>query len=97
MAPADAFYTFKGFLGARRRLPGRSGPPGADYNTLPRFKPLAVQFAISYWRDGSRADLARLKAGFVAPGTTPPRVETTPFWANLACRLRKLAGCQWVK
>jgi len=27
LAPADAFYTFKGFLGEKRLLPGRSGPP----------------------------------------------------------------------
>ncbi|MGI9503762.1 MAG: hypothetical protein ACR2RE_11995, partial [Geminicoccaceae bacterium] len=32
LPPADAFYTFKGWLGERRRLPGRDGPPGADYN-----------------------------------------------------------------
>ncbi len=31
LAPSDAFYTFKGTLGKRRLLPGRDGPPGADY------------------------------------------------------------------
>lgn len=41
--PADAVYTFKGFLGEKRLLPGRSGPPGADYNTLPAYKPLHRQ------------------------------------------------------
>ncbi len=43
LAPSDAFYTFKGTLGKRRLLPGRNGPPGADYNTLPVLKPLHLQ------------------------------------------------------
>ena len=51
LAPADAFYTFQGYLGAIRSLPGRSGPPGADYNTLPRFKPRATQLIAFHWRD----------------------------------------------
>ena len=50
--PADAFYTFKGFLGEKRLLPGRSGPPGADYNTLPAYKPLHRQMIAFHWRDG---------------------------------------------
>lgn len=52
LAPADAFYTFKGFLGEKRLLPGRSGPPGADYNTLPANKPLHRQMIAFHWRDG---------------------------------------------
>ena len=52
LPPADAFYTFKGFLGEKRLLPGRSGPPGADYNTLPANKPLHRQLTGSHWRDG---------------------------------------------
>lgn len=48
----DAFYTFKGFLGEKRLLPGRSGPPGADYNTLPANKPLHRQMIAFHWRDG---------------------------------------------
>lgn len=47
----DAFYTFKGFLGEKRLLPGRSGPPGADYNTLPAFKPLHRQMIAFHWRE----------------------------------------------
>jgi len=35
LAPDDAFYQFKGRLGESRKLPGRDGPPGADYVTLP--------------------------------------------------------------
>ena len=47
----DAFYTFKGALGERRLLPGRSGPPGADYNTLPAFKPKARQMIAFHWTE----------------------------------------------
>lgn len=51
LAPSDAFYTFKGFLGEKRLLPGRSGPPGADYNTLPAYKPLHRQMIAFHWRE----------------------------------------------
>jgi hypothetical protein len=47
----DAFYTFKGFLGEKRLLPGRSGPPGADYNTLPGHKPWHRQLIAFHWRE----------------------------------------------
>ena len=52
LPPSDAFYTFRGWLGARRRLPGRTGPPGADYNTLPAFKPMGLQLLAFYWHHG---------------------------------------------
>jgi len=52
LPPSDAFYMFKGFLGEKRLLPGRSGPPGASYNTLPSFKPLHRQMIVFHWRDG---------------------------------------------
>jgi hypothetical protein len=66
LPPSDAFYTFQGFLGERRLLPGRSGPPGADYNTLPVYKDKAVQMIAFHWRDNDRAyleALARLDGG----------------------------------
>lgn len=66
----DAFYAFQGWLGERRRLSGRDGPPGADYNTLPPLKPAALQLAWSYWREGNREDLAAFEAGF-ANGADP--------------------------
>ena len=53
LPPADAFYVFAGWLGERRLLPGRDGPPGADYNTLPAFKSKAVQLALFYWAEGA--------------------------------------------
>ena len=43
LPPSDALYMFKVYLGEKRLLPGRSGPPGASYNTLPAFKPLLRQ------------------------------------------------------
>ncbi len=52
LPPDDAFYRFEGWLGARRLLPGRDGPPGADYNTWPAFKPPGMQLLTSYWRQG---------------------------------------------
>ena len=64
LAPADAFYTFKGFLGEKRLLPGRSGPPGADYNTLPANKPLHRQMIAFHWREND-ADYVKW---FKAPG-----------------------------
>ncbi len=60
LPPDDAFYSFAGYLGARRRLPGRDGPPGADYNTWPTLKPLGLQLLSGYWREGDRGDQARL-------------------------------------
>ncbi len=67
-APDDAFYTFKGFLGERRRLPGRDGPPGADYNTLPQLKPLGLQLLVGFWREGDRGDRARFEASYAKTG-----------------------------
>jgi hypothetical protein len=63
----DAFYTFQGYLGERRWLQGRSGPPGADYNTWPTLKPRAVQMLAFYWRDGDPGDVARFEASLAEP------------------------------
>jgi len=52
LPPSDAFYTFTGWLGRKRLMPGSSGPPGADYNTIPAFKPLHIQLAASHWWEG---------------------------------------------
>ncbi len=68
IAPRDAFYTFQGYLGERRLLPGRDGPPGADYNALPRLKPWPVQFPLGYWREGAQDDYRRLLATWAANG-----------------------------
>ncbi len=52
LAPVDAFYTFRGWLGERRSLPGRDGPPGADYNTLPSLKNRSLQMIVFHWWNG---------------------------------------------
>jgi hypothetical protein len=67
IARDDAFYTFQGYLGERRWLRGRDGPPGADYNTLPSLKPRGIQMLAFYWRDGDPDDLARLRASLGSP------------------------------
>jgi hypothetical protein len=48
-----------GYLGERRLLPGRDGPPGADYDTLPPLKPLPRQLVAFAWRPGHPKDLRR--------------------------------------
>ena len=93
---ADAFYAFHGFLGERRRLPGRDGPPGARYNTLPELKPLPAQVLDGYWREGNEGDWARYRhsgeqgaghAGFA-------RAQAAVFHHNLACLRRGRQGCE---
>jgi hypothetical protein len=62
LPPNDAFYMFQGFLGKRRRLPGRSGPPGASYNVPAALKPRGRQMLAFYWREGNAGDLERINA-----------------------------------
>ena len=95
LAQSDAFYTFKGYLGARRTLPGRDGPPGADYNTLPMLKPWVRQLIAGYWRPGNRGDGARLERALKEPNWVLAllRQQAAVFKANLACARRGGAGC----
>ena len=60
LPPDDAFYGFKGFLGERRRLPGRSGPPGADYNIWPAAKGPVTEMLAGYWREDDPETLAAI-------------------------------------
>jgi hypothetical protein len=96
LPPSDAFYVFQGWLGERRALPGRDGPPGADYNTLPALKPKALQLAAFYWHEDDPGYLDLLAAALERGG--PASVDAEPFAArlaqDLAAPLRKLAGCQ---
>ena len=95
LPPADAFYTFKGFLGVRRMLPGRSGPPGADYNTLPELKPWRRQLLAGYWRPGNTGDASRLLHALRDPQWVLNliRRQAAVFGANLACARRWGADC----
>lgn len=88
LAPDDAFYTFQGFLGARRRLPGRDGPPGADYNIWPALKPWGIQVLVGFFRQGNRADLARFEATYAKTGAPLDfaRVQAPVLGALLAPR-----------
>ena len=54
LPPSDAFYVFRGWLGERRTLPGRDGPPGADFNTLPALKDRWMQMIAFHWWEGDR-------------------------------------------
>jgi hypothetical protein len=82
LPPADAFYVFEGWLGERRLLPGRDGPPGADYNTLPAFKSKAAQLAVFYWAEGA-SDYLETIAGLFADGR-PSALAPASFVARLA-------------
>lgn len=81
LPPSDAFYTFKGFLGERRRLPGRDGPPGADFNTLPETKALISQMLMGFWRAGNRDDFERLQNTYGKTGKQIDfvRAQALPF------------------
>lgn len=87
----DAFYSFQGYLGERRWLPGRSGPPGSDYNTLPRFKPLAIELAAFNWREGDREHMRELIDFLENPARQQETFTTltTRFRVDVACQLRK--------
>ena len=92
---SDAFYTFQGYLGARRLLPGRDGPPGARYNTLPGLKPLPIQILGGYWRERNEGDWARYRRSRER-GTDPAgfaRAQAPVFHRNLACLRREGDGC----
>ena len=85
LPPDDAFYTFQGFLGERRRLPGRAGPPGADYNISPTLKPWGIQVLVGFFREGDREELGRLEATYARTGNPLDfvRVQAPVFGAVL--------------
>ncbi|MGH8531051.1 MAG: hypothetical protein ACRETN_14605, partial [Nevskiales bacterium] len=57
LPPADAFYSFAGYLGERRRLPGRDGPPGADYYAEPEFLSRSMQLIALHWRENDTGQM----------------------------------------
>lgn len=85
LPPDDAFYTFQGWLGERRSLPGRDGPPGADYNTLPAMKPLVNQVALSWWYEGDQDWLGRYQTLF--QNGRPKSIDPAPFLQRIAERI----------
>lgn len=64
LSPADAFYQFKGQLGKSRLLPGRDGPPGADYVTLPGLMPRATRLAAGYRTESLKNESEKISALF---------------------------------
>ena len=58
----DAFYQFKGRLGVGRSLPGRDGPPGADYVTLPGLMPLANRLVTGFRVGSVSEEQAKISA-----------------------------------
>jgi hypothetical protein len=85
---------FQGWLGERRALPGRDGPPGADYNTLPPFKSKALQLALFYWAE-EQSDYLALLGDLFAQGR-PRELAPAPFAQRLARDLPSqlaLAAC----
>ena len=89
LPPSDAFYTFKGFLGELRMLPGRDGPPGADYNTLPELKPMYLQMLAGYWRYQNQGDAERMELSFRHKKywLAFARGQARVFFSNASCVL----------
>ncbi|MDD9982688.1 MAG: hypothetical protein OXU81_15260 [Gammaproteobacteria bacterium] len=92
---SDAFYTFEGYLGERRLLPGRDGPPGARYNTLPQLKPLPAQILGGYWRERNEGDWERYRRSRErsADPAEFSRAQGPVFHRNLACLRRGKGDC----
>ena len=61
---SDAFYTFKGRLGEKRTLPGRDGPPGAQYVTLPGLMPWSHRLVSGFRPGNAKQEKAKLEALF---------------------------------
>ena len=92
----DAFYSFQGFLGERRMLPGRDGPPGADYNTLPALKPLGRQLAMGYWREGNAGDIERMEQTYGRNGDLLGFIagQARVLTLNRDCLALRKKGCR---
>ena len=91
----DAFYVFAGYLGERRLMPGRDGPPGARYNTLPQLKPLPAQILGGYWRERNDGDWQRYRRSRErsADPAEFSRAQGPVFHRNVVCLRRGKVGC----
>ncbi len=92
VAGDDAFYSFQGFLGDRRLLPGRSGPPGADYDTLPAMKDLGVKLTAFNWTEGDAEFMERLGKLMNSAWSTGQRDEVETRWMRERFK-RRLLSC----
>lgn len=91
--PSDAFYSFQGRLGEKRLIWPRSGPPGADYNTLPSIKPLWRQLVAGYWREGNRGDATRVPDEGDHLSSAWFHAQQPVLKHNLACLLNHRQDC----
>ncbi|MDZ7829425.1 MAG: hypothetical protein U5K33_08035 [Halofilum sp. (in: g-proteobacteria)] len=70
----DPFYRFHGRLGEERMLPGRDGPPGADYKTWPAFMSRVLQMCAFRWpADADPDDVADLRRLLADPADEEAR------------------------
>jgi hypothetical protein len=91
----DAFYRFEGWLGRRSSIPGRDGPPGAAYNTLPPLKPPAVMLAVHYrWPERSAylAQFQALQRALPRSGAQLPAAALRPFQLRFLQALREASA-----
>lgn len=93
LPPSDAFYSFQGRLGEKRLIWPRSGPPGADYNTLPSFKPLWLQLASGYFRTGNAEDLQRLSGIRFEASGAEVSAQAEVLAHNIGCLIRNRQDC----
>ncbi len=71
LPPDDAFYIFQGRLGTERLLPGRDGPPGAIYYTLPSLWRFEDAMAMFYWEQPDEEYIANMQTfSYDFPGPT---------------------------
>jgi len=89
LPPTDAFYTFRGRLGERRLAPGRDGPPGADFNTVPALKPPAVELAVALRRDGDLEYVELLERWYESADSTLPETVRERYAERLTEALRE--------
>ena len=72
----DPFYRFHGRLGEERLLPGRDGPPGADYKIRPAFMDRRLQLCAFRWPEpAAPARLDDLRALLADPGDETARAR----------------------
>lgn len=98
LPPDDAFYMFEGWLGEKRWLPGRDGPPGAAYHALPMFMNRALQVVAFHWRPGATRQMQTLIA-FLRASHARDRAATRTAAFHKLCTafMHSLHGGRWPK
>ena len=94
LPPDDAFYTFKGHLGESRLLPGRDGPPGAQYLTLPPLMPPSHQLITGYRGSDYEREHAKLSKLFEFDNPESVAAALTDYRDDFVAALQKLGQHQ---